>query len=109
MELRASEAAELAARFGAAAAHHFTLPRTHARPSRSALLRSILGMLWRTSAAPSIGSSRYPPTRGATRTSPFLRLIPWLLVAFAWIGLTLASIIAYYATVLPVRSRPGRP
>ena len=32
---------------------------------------------------------------------PLLRLIPWLIVAFVWIGLTLASIIAYYASVLP--------
>ena len=32
---------------------------------------------------------------------PLLRLVPWLIVAFAWIGLTLASVIAYYASVLP--------
>ena len=39
------------------------------------------------------------PRRSAHR--PLLRLIPWVLVAFGWIALTIASVIAYYATILP--------
>ena len=99
--MRAREGGKLAARFGAAAARDIGDFAACAYRLSSALLRSILGVLWRTCGR----AFDWVVTKSteARRNShkPLLRLIPWLIVAFAWIGLTLASVIAYYASVLP--------
>ncbi len=96
-----SEGGEPAARFGAAAARHVSVIAACAYRLSSALLRSILRMLWRTfcRAFDWLVTKSAQARRNAHK--PLLRLIPWLIVAFVWIGLTLASIIAYYASVLP--------
>ncbi len=39
------------------------------------------------------------PRRSAHR--PLLLLIPWVLVAFGWVAILLASVVAYYAAILP--------
>lgn len=39
------------------------------------------------------------PRRSAHR--PLLRLLPWVIIAMAWVTLTLAGFVAYYAAVLP--------
>ena len=64
-------------------------------------LGSVLRVLWRAlySAFDWLLTKSAEARRNAHK--PLLRLIPWLLVAVAWIGITLASVIAYYASVLP--------
>jgi penicillin-binding protein 1A len=39
------------------------------------------------------------PRRSAHR--PLLRLIPWVIIAIVWVGITLASVTAFYASVFP--------
>ncbi len=102
-EWRAREAAIILARFGAAAAGHLRFLALCAARIASALLRTILGIIWRALRSSFIWVVTKSPLAESRRNAqkPLLRLIPWLLVAFVWLGLTLASIIAYYASVLP--------
>ncbi len=69
----------------------------------SAILLTIFGMIWRAVRGLTVWvvtkSPLAEPRRSAHR--PLLRLIPWVLVAFGWIALTIASVIAYYASILP--------
>jgi penicillin-binding protein 1A len=69
----------------------------------AAILRGILNAIWRAARSLAVWvvtkSPLAEPRRSAHR--PLLRLIPWVLVALGWIALTLASIVAYYASILP--------
>ncbi len=102
-ESRARQGAGVAARLGLAAAGHLRFLAAFAGHLACALLRSILGMAWRVLRGVTVWvvtkSPLAEPRRSAHR--PLLRLIPWVLVAFGWIALTIASVIAYYATILP--------
>ena len=99
--MRASEGVRLAGRFGAAAADHIRFLALCAYSLARMALGSILSVLWRAlyRAFDWLIIKSAEARRNAHK--PLLRLIPWLLVAFAWIGITLASVIAYYASVLP--------
>ncbi len=100
-EFSASEGAGQAARFGAAVADYLQFLAARACCVGSAVLRTFLRVLWR--------SIRFvfhwliTQSAEARRDAhkALLRLIPWLVIAVVWIGITLASIIAYYASVLP--------
>jgi penicillin-binding protein 1A len=99
-ELRASAGGKLAARFGTAAGRVRSVAAREVSLAAIAL-RSILSPLWR--AIRGVFKWFFTKSAEARRNAhkPLLRLVPWLLVGFAWIGITLASIIAYYASVLP--------
>ena len=99
--MRAREGERLAAEFAASAIAYFRVLIASAYHLAGILLGSIFTMLWRAIR----GSFEWLCTKSAEARRnahrPLLRLVPWLIVAFAWIGLTLASVIAYYASVLP--------
>jgi penicillin-binding protein 1A len=101
-ELRSSEARERA-RFGWAVAGHLAFLGLCARRLLAGLMRVALRALWRLVRGLAIWvvtqSPLAEPRRSAHR--PLLRLIPWVLLAFAWVGLILASVVAYYAAILP--------
>ena len=102
-EWRAREAATIAARVGAAATERLRFLALCAVRIASALVRTILGIVWRALGASFTWVVTKSPLAESRRNAqkPLLRLIPWLLVAFVWLGITLASIITYYASVLP--------
>ena len=102
-EWRAREAAILVARLGAAIAGHLRFIALCAGRIASALLSDLITVAWRALRASFIWVATKSPLAESRRNAqqPLLRLIPWLLVAFVWVGLTLTSIIAYYASVLP--------
>ena len=99
--MRAGEGVRLAGRFGAAAAGHIRFLALCAYSLARMAFGSILRVLWRalSCAFDWLLTKSAEARRNAHK--PLLRLIPWLLVAVAWIGITLASVIAYYASVLP--------
>ncbi len=102
-EWRAREAATIAARVGAATTEHLRFLALCAVRIASALLQTLLGIVWRALGASFTWVVTKSPLAESRRNAqkPLLRLIPWLVVAFVWVGLTLTSIIAYYASVLP--------
>jgi penicillin-binding protein 1A len=101
--LRAGQGAGIGARFGAAIIANLRFLGICAGRLASAIIRSLLGIVWRVIRGFFIWLvTRSPlsePRRSAHR--PLLRLIPWIVIAFGWIALTLASVAAYYAAILP--------
>jgi penicillin-binding protein 1A len=101
-ELRAKQAERLA-RFGMAAAGHVAFLALCARRLLAGAIRSSLSALWRLLRGAAIWvvtqSPLAEPRRSAHR--PLLLLIPWVLVAFGWAALIVASVAAYYAAILP--------
>lgn len=99
--MRAREGGQLAARYGAAAARQVRLAAAREFRLATITFKSILAALWRVTvrAFEWLFAKSAEARRNAHK--PLLRLIPWLLVAFVWSAITLASIIAYYASVLP--------
>ena len=93
-ELRARKAERLAAEFAASALAYTRCLAASAYHLAGILLGSIFTMLWRAIR----GSFEWLCTKSAEARRnahrPLLRLVPWLIVAFAWMGLTLASVIA---------------
>ncbi len=67
------------------------------------LLRNLLRLIWRGISAAAVwlvtASPLSEPRRSAHR--PLLRLIPWVVVAMAWIAITLVTVAAYYASIVP--------
>jgi penicillin-binding protein 1A len=63
------------------------------------LLRAALRAVWRATVWLVTRSPLAEPHRSAHR--PLLKLIPWVIVAIVWCGITLASVTAFYASVFP--------
>ncbi|MBI4723914.1 MAG: PBP1A family penicillin-binding protein [Rhodomicrobium sp.] len=99
---RARQAAEVISRFRAAAPHlRFAALCLWLLASGTA--RWLLRLGWRAVRRATVWlvteSPLSEPRRSAHR--PLLRLIPWVIVAIGWIAITIASIAAYYASILP--------
>ncbi len=101
--LRASQFAGMAARFGAAAGGYLRVHAAAAWRVAKPALRSLLRFLWRVLRSLWTWIVTKSPLAEERRKGqrPLLNLLPWVLVGFAWIALTIASVVAYYATVLP--------
>jgi penicillin-binding protein 1A len=63
------------------------------------LLHAMLRAIWRAIIWFVTKSPLAEPYRSAHR--PLLKLIPWVIVAIIWFGITLASVTAFYASVFP--------
>ena len=101
--LRESQSAGMAARLLAAAGGHLRVLAGEAWRLAKPALRSFLQVLSRILHSLWIWIVTKSPLAEERRRGqrPLLSILPWVLVAFAWIALTIASVIAYYATVLP--------
>ena len=93
----------MAARFLVAAGGHLRVLAGEAWRFAKPALRSFLQVLSRVLRSLWIWIVTKSPLAEEKRRGqrPLLSLLPWVLVAFAWIALTIASVVAYYATVLP--------
>jgi penicillin-binding protein 1A len=101
-ELRGRRGGELA-RIRMAAGGHVAFLALCARRLFIGLMRSVARAMWRGVRGVTIWvvtkSPLAEPRRSAHR--PLLRLIPWVLVAFGWGAIMLASVVGYYAAILP--------
>ena len=95
------EGERLAVRLGTAVAGHICFIAAREFRLAALALRSILAVLWHVLRVAFAWLFTKSAEARRNAHKPVLRLVPWLIVAFAWIGLTLASVIAYYASVLP--------
>ncbi len=102
IELRGTQGEGLA-RFGAAVAGHAAFLAVCARRLLIGIIRSAARALWRLIRGIVIWvvtkSPLAEPRRSAHR--PLLLLIPWVIVAFGWVAILIASVAAYYAAILP--------
>jgi len=95
--------AEIVSRFRAAKASPLRFPALSLSRILSGLTRRLLCSarhILRTAAVWAVTKSPLAePRRSAHR--PLLRLIPWVVAAIAWAGVTLISVASYYASIVP--------
>ncbi|MGO9547267.1 MAG: transglycosylase domain-containing protein [Rhodomicrobium sp.] len=100
---RGRRGAEIVSRFWAAAATHLRFLAVFLWRLPGSLIRGLLCLSWRVLKRSAIWivteSPLAEPRRSAHR--PLLLLIPWLLIAIGWIVITLVSVAAYYASIVP--------
>ncbi len=102
-ESRVKLGVALLSRFGRALASHGRFIAICAARILIGILKIVARLVWRAIYAASVWvvtkSPLSEPRRNAQRS--LLRLIPWVLVAFGWLAIMLASVVAYYAAILP--------
>jgi penicillin-binding protein 1A len=101
--LRGGTGAEFVFRCRAAAASHLRFFLSSIRRTASGLIRGLFRLIWRALRRAAVWivteSPLAEPRRSAHR--PLLRLIPWVLIAAGWVAITVVTIAAYFASILP--------
>jgi len=102
-ELRSGQSAGAASSFGVAAARLLRIAGLHAWYFALALSRWLLRLLWHLLRSLFIWVVTKSPLAESRRNAAraLLSLVPWVLIAAGWLALTLVTLIAFYAAVLP--------